>query len=192
MSDADMLYALSVWLSRSVKRRTESWQCVWQRIHHHRRTDQILSGTRRADRVLPPLVQGTVVITQPQTSSSFFALDRLLGFLSHAQFILQSPYNFHCKATERCIRRVWPRSQSRFRTRHCHRPCEEGQDSGKDPYSHSELPKNKTTRPCRTRRRATHPRRQLFPSQPRPTRVRPCHSVGLRTGCVPYLFIILL
>ena len=83
------------------------------------------------------------------------------------------------------FRRVWPRFQPKFCPQYGDRPREEGQECRKDPQPHPERRQGQGPWCRPQRRRDRHPRWELFPSQPRPTRRRPCKSVRFRTGSVP-------
>ena len=91
-------------------------------------------------------------------------------FPSHAQPILSFPCDhISFKITEalhRTFRRVWSRFQSKFRQGSRHSPpshSKEGQECRKDSHPHLERRQGQGTRSHPQRRRARHPRWQLFP-----------------------------
>ena len=75
--------------------------------------------------------------------------------------------------------------QPKFYPRYGDRPREDGQECRKDPRPHPEWRQGQGPWCRPQRRRDRHPRWDLFPSQPRPTRRRTCKSVRFRTGSVP-------
>ena len=177
----------------------------WTRLRSNKRAQ---SGDRHVSRELSDessgrcasvcLVKGGKQGTQncrPSPSlasfSPFFSLSTALWSSrpSHAQPILSFPRtSLSSQVTEafhRTFRRVWPRFQPKFHPRCGHRSRQEGEECRKDPHPHPERCQGQGTRSCRQRRRGRHPRRQLFPSQPRPTRLRTGKSVRFRTGSVP-------
>jgi len=103
--------------------------------------------------------------------------------------ILSFPHHFLSpqvtEELQRTFRRVWPRFQPKFCPQYGDRPREEGQECRKDPHPHPERRQGQGPWCRPQRRRDRHPRWELFPSQPRPTRRRTCKSVRFRTGSVP-------
>jgi len=110
----------------------------------------------------------------------------LLSRPSHAQPILSFPHHFLSpqvtEELQRTFRRVWPRFQPKFYPQYGDRPCEDGQECRKDLQPHPERRQGQGAWCRPQRRRDRHPWWELFPSQPRPTRRRPCKSVRFRTG----------
>ena len=104
---------------------------------------------------------------------------QLILSFSHDSLSSQVTEDFH-----KTLGLVWPRFQPNFCPPCGDRSRQEGQECRKDPHPHPERRQGQG-RSRSQQRRDRHPRRELFPSQPRPAWRRTCESVRFRTGSVP-------